>query len=335
MACFIIAEAGVNHNGDVMLGHRLIDAAADAGADAIKFQTFRAENLVTASGAKAPYQISTTGPGSQFDMLRSLELSPDDHPALKEHAEQRGLLFASTAFDLESVDFLDELGVPFHKIPSGEITNYPLVRRIAEKGKPVILSTGMSTLEEVETAVSWLSDGPLASDRLPALTVLHCVSAYPAPADQLNLRCIETLARQLNIPTGYSDHSAGIEMPIAATALGARVIEKHFTMDRGMPGPDHAASLEPDELKAMTLGIEKVMAALGDGHKAPAACERENIKVVRRSIVARGDIKQGELFSDTNLTAKRPANGRSPAEWPEIIGRTAPRDFQPDEPIET
>jgi N-acetylneuraminate synthase len=334
MTCFIIAEAGVNHNGDIALAHRLVDAAADAGADAVKFQTFRAEKLVTAAAAKASYQVATTGTGPQIDMLRALELAPEAHAALKNHAEDRGLLFASTAFDIESVDFLDRLGVPFHKIPSGEITNFPLVRHIARKAKPTILSTGMSTLEEVRAATGWLATGPQASSRLPALTVLHCVTAYPAPPDHLNLRCIETLARELGVPAGYSDHSTGIEMPIAATALGASVVEKHFTLDRTLPGPDHAASLEPDKLATMVGAIRNVARALGDGAKIPAPSEAENRDVIRRAIVARRPIRRGEIFTDANLDTKRPATGLSAALWPDIVGRAAPRDFRADEPIE-
>lgn len=334
VGCFVIAEAGVNHNGDVALAHRMVDAAADARADAIKFQTFRAERVVVAAGAKAPYQTRTTGAGTQMDLLRSVELMPEAHAQLKAHADQRGILFASTAFDSESVDILDRLGVPFHKIPSGEITNYPLVRHVGSKEKPVILSTGMSTLEEVGHAAEWLREGPRPSDRLPALTVLHCVTAYPAPAEQLNLHCMQTMSRELSLPVGYSDHSAGIEIPMAAVALGATVLEKHFTLDRNMSGPDHAASLEPGELAAMIAAIRNVERALGDGIKRPTACEAENLRVVRRALVALRPIRAGERFSAANVTAKRPADGVSPARWLDVMGRAAPRDFKVDEPID-
>lgn len=334
MRCFVIAEAGVNHNGDLALACRLIDAAAEAGADAVKFQTFTADALVTAEAPKARYQNRTTGEGTQLEMLRALELSAGAHRDLKKYAEERGLIFASTPFDMASVDLLDELDVHFIKIPSGEVTNYPLLRHIAAKGRPVILSTGMSTLDEVQSAVAWLGEGPCASDRLPALSVLHCVTAYPAANEQLNLRCIETLVRDLNLPIGYSDHSTGIEMPIAAVALGATVVEKHFTLDRSLPGPDHEASLEPIELKHMISAIRAVECALGSGIKAPASCEAENISVVRRSIVAKRDIRAGETFSDENLTTKRPATGISPAQWPNVIGQQASRHFRREEQIE-
>lgn len=332
--CVVIAEAGVNHNGDIALAHRLVDVAADAGTDVVKFQTFRADAIATGSAPKAAYQNRTTGEGSQVEMLRRLELSEAAHRELKQHAEERGLLFASTAFETEGVDFLVGLGVPFLKVPSGEITNYPLLAHIASKQCPVILSTGMSTLTEVQRAVRWLGDGPRPSERLPALTVLHCVTAYPAPSDQLNLRCVQTLADDIGVPSGYSDHSLGIEMSIAAVALGASVIEKHFTLDRGLRGPDHAASLEPGELATMVAAIRGVAVALGDGVKVPAPCERENIAIARRAIVAARAIHAGEAFSRENLALKRPAMGVSAAQWQDVIGRCAPREFRPDELIE-
>jgi N,N'-diacetyllegionaminate synthase len=334
MSCFIIAEAGVNHNGELDLARRLVDVAAAAGADAVKFQTFRAEQLVTSAGSKAPYQTRTTGAGSQIDMLRALELAPEFHEPLAQHARERGIGFASTPFDIGSVDFLDAFRMPFLKSPSGEITNYPLLRHIAAKRQPVILSTGMSTLAEVRRAVEWLGDGPCASDTLPALTVLHCVTAYPAPASALNLRCIGMLAQALGLPTGYSDHSFGIEMPIAAVALGARIVEKHFTLDRALDGPDHAASLEPQELRDMVRALRDVEAALGDGVKKPAPCEAENIAPVRKSIVARRAICVGETLDENCLDTKRPEDGISAARWPEIVGRRAKRNFAKDEPIE-
>jgi N-acetylneuraminate synthase len=334
MSCFIIAEAGVNHNGDLDLARRLVDVAADAGADAVKFQTFRASEIASPAAPRARYQTAAVGEGGQQDMLRALELSEDDHVALSRHAAERGILFSSTAFDPQGVDLLERLDVPFLKIPSGEITNYPLIRHVTAKRRPVILSTGMSTLEEVRTAVGWLGDGPVAAGGLPALTVLHCVSAYPAPAEDINLRCVASLARDLDVPAGYSDHSLGIEIPIAAVALGARVIEKHFTVSRDLDGPDHRASLEPDELTRMVAGIRMVERALGDGRKRPAESEMENIGPVRRGIVARRPIGAGELFSEENLAVRRPAVGVSAAAWPSVIGRAAPRAFAENEPIE-
>jgi N-acetylneuraminate synthase len=333
-SCFVIAEAGVNHNGDMDLAHRLIDAAADAGADAVKFQTFRADKLATAVAPKAGYQTVTTGAGSQFEMLRALELRPEHHPALIAHCRDRGILFASTGFDEDSVDVLDGFDVPFFKIPSGEITNFPLLRHIAAKGRPVILSTGMSTLEEVRRAVGWLSDGPRAAHGLAALSVLHCVTAYPAPVEATNLTCMATMAEALGIPVGFSDHSLGIAMPIAAAALGATIIEKHLTLDCGLQGPDHAASLEPAAFAEMVRSIQDVAKALGDGVKRPAACEAANIPVVRKSIFAARPIAKGTRFTAEDLVTKRPATGLSPAHWPDVVGQVAPRDFLPDEAIE-
>jgi N,N'-diacetyllegionaminate synthase len=332
--CFIIAEAGVNHNGDVDAGRKLIDAAAQAGANAVKFQTFKAEEIASQSAPKAPYQTAATGSGSQLEMLRTLELSEEDHFRLKEHAESQNIQFCSTAFDPSSVDFLEALGVPFFKIPSGEITNYPLITHIAGKSKPVILSTGMSTLTEVKTALSWLGDGPQPSASLPNISILHCVSAYPAPADAVNLKCLQSLSQSLQHAVGYSDHSLGIEIPIAAVAVGASVLEKHFTLDRTLPGPDHKASLEPAELIEMIRAIRLVESALGDGEKKPAACELENLNTVRRGIVAALPIKTGERFSEKNITVRRPARGLPASEWPRIIGQAADRDFKINEPIE-
>lgn len=324
----------MNHNGNIETAHRLIDVAADSGADAVKFQTFRASELATAAAPKARYQTQTTDSGSQFDMLRSLELSDESHFELARHAAQRSILFSSTAFSPEGVDLLSRLGVPFFKIPSGEITNYPLVTHIAQQRRPVILSTGMSTLEEIETAVEWLGNGPEESALLPPLTVLHCITSYPAPASEINLRCIETLRRDLALPVGYSDHSAGTEISIAAAAMGAEVIEKHFTLDRKLAGPDHSASLEPSELASLISAIRNVTASLGDGVKRPAESERENLLPVRRAIVARRSIVAGEAYTPENVAVRRPAVGLPASEWPEVIGRLAPRNFSADEPIE-
>jgi len=334
MSCFIIAEAGVNHNGDMALAHRLIDAAADAGADAVKFQTFRADALATLAAPKAEYQNATTSPGSQYDMLRALEFRPKNHAEMIEHCARRDILFASTPFDEQSVDLLDGLDVPFLKIPSGEVTNYPLLRHIAAKARPVILSTGMSTLEEVQRAVGWLSDGPTAGSRLSPLSILHCVTAYPAPAEAINLSCIATMSTDLSLPIGYSDHSLGISIPVAAAALGAVIIEKHMTLDCALPGPDHAASLEPLAFAAMVNGIREVEAARGDGVKRPATCETANIPVVRRSIVAARFIPKGARITDDDLATKRPGTGLSPARWTDVVGQKAVRNFETDTMIE-
>ncbi|NKB20019.1 MAG: N-acetylneuraminate synthase [Alphaproteobacteria bacterium] len=327
MNCFVIAEAGVNHNGNLDIARRLIDAAADAGADAVKFQTFRADDIAVADAKKASYQIEQTGGGNQRDLLKALELDFESHLALAKHATDRNIPFASTAFDSASLELVCELGCPFLKIPSGEITNFPLIKAIASKGKPVILSTGMSTLNEVKRALSWLGTKPEASDILPAITVLHCITQYPAPTTEINLRCIETMRNDLQIATGYSDHSAGITISIGAAAMGATVIEKHFTIDRELPGPDHKASLEPDELESMVKSIRDITAALGDGIKRPMPCEADNLEVVRRSIVATREIAKGELLTTENLTVKRPAGGISPAQWYEVLGQAAIDDF--------
>ncbi len=333
--CFIIAEAGVNHNGDIDLAHQLIDIAADAGANAVKFQTFNAEELVTSSAPKASYQIETTNRNeSQLKMLQQLQLATDAYPELIEHCRKRGIYFSSTPFDIKSIEFLDKLGVPFHKIPSGEITNFPLIRNIAKQGKPVILSTGMANTDEVKAAVGWLSNNSSDNSFLPPLTVLHCVSAYPAPYEDINLSCLSVLANELSVPIGLSDHSQGIAIPIAAVAMGATVIEKHFTVSHSLEGPDHRASLEPDELRAMIEGIRNVEKAIGNGIKNLTPSEEENITIIRRSIVAKRNIKAGETFTEENLATKRPATGLSPALWNSILGQKAKRMFVKDENIE-
>ncbi|MDO8840801.1 N-acetylneuraminate synthase [Methanocalculus sp.] len=305
---FIIAEAGVNHNGSPELARELIDAAAQAGADAVKFQTFHAESVVTSTADKADYQKHTTSSDeSQYEMIKKLELSDDTFRELSVYAEKKGIIFLSTPFDEESVDLLDEIGVPAFKIPSGEITNFPLLKKIAEKPKPIILSTGMATLGEVEEAVAYLR-----KHGAQELILLHCTTSYPAPIHSVNLRAMETLHCAFKVPVGYSDHTEGITIPIAAVAMGAQVIEKHFTLDRSLSGPDHLASLEPDELKAMVQAIRDVERAFGNGVKRPSE-EEEAIKfVARKSIVANKDIPKGERLREDALTIKRPGTGIEP-----------------------
>lgn len=317
--CFVIAEAGVNHNGDPTLARRLIDAAADAGADAVKFQTFRADALVTPTAAKAAYQAKQTGAGeTQHAMLRRLELSADAHRALWDHAQTRGVVFLSTPFDEMSADLLDELGVPAFKISSGEITNLPLIAHIARKGKPIILSTGMASLGEVETAVAALrAEGHLQ------LALLQCVSNYPADPADSNLRVMALLERAFGVPVGYSDHTLGIEVSLAAVALGACIIEKHFTLDRAMSGPDHQASAEPAELAALVRGIRIVEAALGDGQKVAAASESSTAAVARKSLVALRDIAPGTILTLDSVGLRRPGTGLPPALRSFVVGRAA------------
>jgi N,N'-diacetyllegionaminate synthase len=323
---FIIAEAGVNHNGDLQIAKRLIDAAAEAGADAVKFQTFRAQELVSASTPKASYQKETTGAEeSQFDMIKKLELSPGDHDALIQHCAARGILFLSTAFDMGSADMLDSLGMPAFKIPSGEITNWPFLEHIASKKKPVILSTGMSDLREVEDAVRVLRGAGCSE-----LVILHCTSSYPAPPASVNLRAMQTIADAFKTPIGFSDHTNGIEAALAATALGASVVEKHFTIDRTLPGPDHKASLEPEELQALVRGIRIVELALGDGHKQSTQVEQDVKSVARRSIVANRAIPKGTVISKDMLTFKRPGTGLPPSQLSTVTGRAAVRTIPMD-----
>jgi N,N'-diacetyllegionaminate synthase len=328
---FIIAEAGVNHNGSVEIAKKLVDAAFSAGADAVKFQTFKAENLVCKGMQKADYQKkNTTKNESQYEMIKALELNHDAHYELIEHCNKSNIMFLSTPFDHESIDLLDSLKMPIFKIPSGEITNYPYLKKIAGLKKRVILSTGMSTLEEVSTAVEiLLNEGVTIKD----LTVLHATSEYPCPIDEVNLLAMKTLGKKFNLKFGYSDHTEGIVVPISAVALGASVIEKHFTLDRNMDGPDHKASLEPHELTLMIDGIRKIELALGDGKKTPSPSEIKNINIARKFIVASKFIKSGELFSNSNIIAKRSGKGISPIRWHEVIGQKAKKDFQEDEII--
>lgn len=327
---FIIAEAGVNHNGDLEIAKRLIDVAVSAGVDAVKFQTFKAEKLVSKEAEKAEYQIAVTGnTETQYQMLKKLELSNSMHKDLITYCKEKDILFLSTPFDLESIDYLVNIGIPIMKIPSGEITNYPYLKRIGQTGKPVILSTGMSTLEEVKKAIKVLEE--YGSDDI---TVLHCNTEYPTPLKDVNLKAIDTLRKELNVKTGYSDHTLGIEIPIAAVAMGAIVIEKHFTLDRTMQGPDHKASLEPAELKAMVQAIRNIEMAFGTGIKEPSESEIKNITSVRKSIVACKTIVKNELFTEKNLITKRPGNGISPMMWNAVIGKRAKRDFKVNEQIE-
>lgn len=332
MKTLIIAEAGVNHNGDMAMARRLIDVAADAGADLVKFQTFSADRLVTADAKKAGYQTQTTDAGeSQHAMLRKLELTRDMHVTLMVHCETRGIRFFSSGFDRESIDLLAQLGLDRFKIPSGEITNLPYLRHIGRYGKPVILSTGMATIDEIGAALALLEQAGTPRDRI---TVLHCNTEYPTPMTDVNLRAMLTIRDTLGVAVGYSDHTTGIEVAIAAVALGATVIEKHFTLDRNLPGPDHQASLEPAELEAMVAAIRNIEIALGDGIKRPTPSEAKNKPVARKSLVASQTIKAGEVFSAQNITAKRPGTGISPMRWDEVMGRAAPRDFSADELIE-
>jgi len=331
----IIAEAGVNHNGDMDVARRLIDAAAEAGADLVKFQTFTAATLASASARKASYQTRNEGTSGdaddgQFAMLKRLELPREEHAMLIEHCAARGIGFFSTGFDLDSLDFLNGLGFAQFKVPSGEITNLPYLRRVAGFGKDIILSTGMASMGDIEAAIDAIEAAGLPRKRV---TVLHCTTEYPAPFDEVNLHAMNTIGRAFGVRVGYSDHTQGIEVSLAAVALGARVIEKHFTLNRSLPGPDHAASLEPGELAALVRGIRRIEQALGRPVKRGTASEAANIAVARKSIVAARPIAAGEFFSDANLTAKRPGTGMSPMRWDEVIGRAAPRDFAADEEI--
>lgn len=317
--CFIIAEAGVNHNGDLEKAHHLVDVAAASGANAIKFQTFKAERLVTEDAPKAEYQLRTTG-GSEslYDMLQRLELSVQAHRDLMAHAREKDILFLSTPFDEQSADFLAELGLQAFKTPSGELTNLPFLEHVATLGKPAIISTGMSCLGEVEAAVN-VFEGAGNQD----IILLHCTSSYPAHPEDVNLLAMQTMARAFNHLVGYSDHTLGIEIPLAAVALGARVIEKHITLDRSLPGPDQSASLEPDELTAMVRGIRNVERALGSGRKTPAKCEANTALVARKSLVAAVDIPAGAVIKRDMIAIKRPGTGLAPSMRAHLIGRTA------------
>ena len=355
MSTYIIAEAGVNHNGSMDMACELIDVAAEAGADAVKFQTFRADALVAADAPKADYQLNTTDRGeSQADMLRALELSPEQHHVIVDHCRERDIQFLSTPFDADSARFLVEtFDIPRIKIPSGEITNGPLLLHVARFGRPVILSTGMSTLAEVEQALSVLAFGYTREEESPRtcdlqrafasaegqaalqnnVTLLHCVTEYPAPVDTVHLRAMDTLRQAFDLSVGLSDHTLGTAVPIGAVARGASVVEKHFTLDTSLPGPDHAASLEPDELKAMVDGIRDIEAALGTPLKSPRGPEWQNREVVRKSLVAAADIEKGETFTPENLAVKRPGDGLSPMRYWEYLHQEAHTEYAEGEQI--
>lgn len=328
----IIAEAGINHNGDIKQAKKLIDAAVDAGVDYVKFQTFKTGKVVTKSAKRAEYQSANSSTDeSQYDMITRLELSEEAHLELVEYCREKGVKFLSTGFDLESLDFLNKVGIPMFKIPSGEITNLPYLRKIAGFKKPVVMSTGMANMDEVREAYEILINSGLEKEQI---TIVHCNTEYPTPMDDVNLTAMLDIRREFGTDTGYSDHTMGIEVPIAAVALGARVIEKHFTLDRNLPGPDHRASLEPETLKAMVLAIRNTEQAIsGSGKKEPSPSEIKNKPVARKSIVAARNIKKGEVFTEDNLTVKRPGIGISPMQWDHVIGTNADKDFAEDELI--
>ena len=329
----ITAEAGVNHNGSLEIAKKLIDVAVDAGVDIIKFQTFKADKLVSKGAKKADYQKYNIGDedDSQYQMLKKLELSDEAHKELISYCHERNIRFWSTAFDLESIDFLHSLGLNLWKIPSGEITNYPFIKKIATFREPVIMSTGMCDEQDIKNAMDVLLNNGVSKDQI---TILHCNTQYPTPMKDVNLKAMLTIKNDFGTIVGYSDHTRGIEVPIAAVALGAQVIEKHFTLDRNMQGPDHKASLEPNELKAMVTAIRNIEQALGTGRKSISESECANICVARKSIVAKTNIKKGEVLTDNNLTVKRPGSGISPMQWEIVIGTKAIKNYQPDELIE-
>ena len=335
MHTLIIAEAGVNHNGSIDIARQLVDKAVEAGVDIIKFQTFKSEKLVSKSARQAEYQkknIGTKSDDSQLSMLKKLELSEQDHVELMAYCKQKGIKFFSTAFDMDSIDYLHSLNMGLWKIPSGEITNYPYIKKIAQYGEPVILSTGMCEMDDISAAVSVLLKYGVKREQI---TILHCNTEYPTPYEDVNLRAMNTIKNEFKVNVGYSDHTKGIEVPIAAVALGASVIEKHFTLDRNMEGPDHKASLEPYELKAMVSAIRNIEKAVGgDGTKHVSESERKNITIARKSIIAARDIKKGELLTEENMTVKRPGTGISPMRWEEVVGTKAIRNFAEDEIIE-
>ena len=330
MKTLIIAEAGVNHNGDLKTALSMIDVAKNSGADIVKFQTFIAKNLVTNNAPKANYQISSNSHETQIQMLEQLQMSESMHIELLNYCKAMKIDFLSTAFDLESIDFLQSIGLSLFKIPSGEITNLPYLRHVAKVAHEVILSTGASNLDEIECALEILYKNGQTNE---SITVLHCTTAYPAPMIDVNLMAMQKIANTFNVKVGYSDHTLGIEVPIAAVALGATTIEKHFTLDRKMSGPDHKASLEPDELKMMVNSIRNIEKASGSGVKAPMQSELENIEIIRKSIVAKNSILKGEIFTFDNLTTKRPATGLSPMLWDSVIGKVATRNYSTDEKI--
>lgn len=327
----IIAEAGVNHNGDLEIAKKLIDIASDSGADIIKFQTFITEKCITHYAPKAEYQKQFTDKEeSQFDMIKKLELNASAHKILIEHCKKRNITFLSTPFDFDSIDLLQELQVEIFKIPSGEIVNLPYLRKIGKLNKKIILSTGMSTLGEIEKAIQILTENGTSRDKI---TILHCNTEYPTPMEDVNLKAMITIKEAFKLPVGYSDHTLGINIPIAAAAMGACVIEKHITLDKNLDGPDHAASLDPKELKTMVKAIREIEKALGNGIKEPSNSEKKNKLLARKSIVAARSIKKGEKISETDLAIKRPGNGISPMEWDQVVGSIATNDFDIDDQI--
>ena len=333
MSVLIIAEAGVNHNGSMEIAKQLVDAAVEAGVDIIKFQTFKAEKLVSKTAKQAEYQKKNIGDGndSQYEMLKKLELSEKEHEELMAYCKEKGIRFWSTAFDFESMDYLHSLGLGLWKIPSGEITNYPFIRKIASYGEDVIMSTGMCEMMDIQNAMDVLLRYGIRKEQI---TLLHCNTQYPTPYQDVNLNAMASIKHEFEIQVVYSDHTSGIEVPIAAVALGAKVIEKHFTIDRNLPGPDHKASLEPYELKAMVSAIRHIEQALGDGIKRVSDSEKANISVARKSIVAACSIKKGELLTEENLTVKRPATGLSPMLWDEVVGTIAIKDYEEEDLIQ-
>jgi N,N'-diacetyllegionaminate synthase len=331
MNTIIIAEAGVNHNGSVEIAQKLVQIAHDAHVDYVKFQIGIPELVTSRYAQKADYQAKNTGKGSQLEMIKKITLTFDQHAELKKYCDKTGIQYLCTPFDLPSIEFLHSINIPFFKIPSGEITNYPYLKKIAQYKRPVILSTGMSTMDDIEQAMTILTNNGLDKDDI---TILHCNTEYPTPFEDVNLRAMQTIAEQFKVKVGYSDHTQGIESTIAAVALGATVIEKHFTLDRNMEGPDHKASLEPDELKAMVAAIRNVEKALGNREKQVTDSEHKNIKIARKSIVAAKDIKKGVIFAEDNITVKRPGDGISPMRWEEVLGKVAKKDFSEDELIE-
>ena len=329
MSVFIIAEAGVNHNGSIQLAYKLIDVASASGADAVKFQTFKAENLVSKNAQKAEYQKQVTNQSeSQLNMLKKLELDTNAHKKLIEYCKKKDIVFLSTPFDHESIDLLNELELQIFKIPSGEITNLTYLRHIGSLRKEVILSTGMSTLKEIGDAIKILTNAGTSKENI---TILHANTMYPTPMEDVNLRAMQTIQDKFGVAVGYSDHTLGIEVDIAAVAMGATIIEKHFTLDNTMDGPDHKSSISPEELKAMVSSIRNIEKALGSSIKKPSKSEKPNIAMARKSIVASKSIKKGELFTEKNITTKRPGTGISPMEWDSIIDKVAKRDYQIDD----
>lgn len=328
----IIAEAGVNHNGDIGLAKKLIDAAVAAEVDYVKFQTFKAINLASKNAEKAVYQKENTknASESQLSMLQKLELTKEMHLELIDYCKTKGIKFLSTGFDLDSISFLNDLGIDFFKIPSGEITNLPYLRKVGSLGKPIVISTGMADMNEIGEALKVLTN---SGAELSNITILHCNTEYPTPMKDVNLKAMNTIGEKFKVPIGYSDHTLGIEIPVAAVAMGATVIEKHFTLDKTMEGPDHKASLEPDELIEMVRAIRNIENALGHGRKEPSDSEKKNKIIARKSIVALKDIRKGEIFSEKNLTVKRPGNGVSPMLWNQVMGTMASKNYTEDDLI--